>query len=75
MVQVMTNKALRGAITVNVILKKDDKTYKEKHLIYGSLVIHGDTEGDPSVEQLIGQAQASFGMEPEEVMLKISLEV
>lgn len=57
---------------LTVILKGDDRTYREKFPIYESYSISYD---DPEVQKCIITAKANFIGEPESVQIKITFEV
>ena len=54
---------------LTVILKKEDKTYKEKFLIYEDFTVSPD---DQTVKSCIQQAENTFKDVPEEVKIKVS---
>lgn len=57
---------------VTVILKREDKTYKEKFLCYESITI-GEGIQDAHIQGYIDEAKKNMQGEPEEVTIKISL--
>ena len=57
---------------LTVILKDEDRTYRQKFLIYESYVI---AESDPIVITCIEAAKKNFDGEPESITIKISLEI
>lgn len=57
---------------ITVILKGEDKTYKEKFLIYDEIVL---TQNDKVIQNCIDQAKSNFKGPHEEVSLKISMEL
>lgn len=57
---------------LTVVLKGEDKTYREKFLIYDDMQLCSD---DPVIKDCINKAQANCKGPHEEVRLKISMEV
>ncbi len=57
---------------LTVILKGDERTYREKFLVYEVYTVSYD---DPQIQTCIIKAKANFLGEPESVQIKISLEV
>jgi len=54
---------------LTVILKSDDKTYKEKFLIYEAYAISVE---DSIVKECIAKAKASFKTDVEETIIRVS---
>lgn len=54
---------------LTITLKKEDKTYKEKFLMYEDFSTSID---DPVIKNCINMAQASFKEQPDEVKIKIT---
>lgn len=57
---------------LTVILKGDDRTYKEKFLLYDAYTVSYD---NAQIQECIVKAKANFLGEPESVQIKITLEV
>jgi len=59
---------------IAIILKRDDKTYKEKFLCYDSIHLQLN-ELDPVLESYIVEAKKNMLGEPDEVTIKISISI
>lgn len=57
---------------MTVILKCEEKTYKEKFLVYGDYSVN---ENDETVKEYVNVAKSSLKSEPEEIMIRISMVV
>lgn len=57
---------------LTVILKDSDRTYRQKFLIYE---IYSASENDPIILTCIEEAKKNFDGEPENIQIKIHLEV
>jgi hypothetical protein len=57
---------------LTVILKDSERTYRHKFLIYET---YSATEDDPVILRCIEDAKKNFEGEPEEITIKISLEI
>jgi hypothetical protein len=57
---------------VTVILKDDERTYRQKFLLYESFSV---MDNDPVILSCIDAARKNFDGEPEEICIKISLEI
>lgn len=55
-----------------MILKQEDKTYKEKFLCYEKVVA---SQEDETIQDYIKQARANMKGEPEETIIKISFNI
>jgi len=57
---------------LTVILKDSDRTYRQKFLVYATYCV-SDTE--PEILRCIEEAKKNFDGEPEEITIKIHLEI
>lgn len=57
---------------LTVILKDSDRTYKQKFLIYE---LYSPIDSDPIILKCIQEAKKNFDGEPEEITIKIHLEI
>jgi arabinogalactan endo-1,4-beta-galactosidase len=57
---------------LTVILKDDSRTYKQKFVIYEDYNV---TQDDPLIQQCITDAKKNFDGEPENIQIKIHLEI
>ena len=57
---------------LTVILKDSDRTYRQKFLIYEKYSVADD---DPVIRMCIEEAMKSFEGEPENIQIKIHLEI
>jgi hypothetical protein len=57
---------------LTVILKDSERTYRHKFLVYDLFTIAAD---DPKIIHCIQEAKKSFEGEPEEINIKIHLEI
>ncbi len=57
---------------LTVILKDSDRTYRQKFLVYE---VYSTTEDDPVILRCIDEAKKNFDGEPEEINIKIHLEI
>lgn len=57
---------------LTVILKDSERTYRQKFLIYEPITIN---ENDPIVMNCIHEAKKNFNGEPENIQIKIHMEV
>jgi hypothetical protein len=57
---------------LTVILKDSERTYKQKFLCYETYSVEA---GDPLIMSFIEQAKKGFNGEPEEIQIKIHLEI
>ncbi len=57
---------------LTVILKDSDRTYRQKFLIYEDYRI---SEDDPVIQKCIEEAKVNFQGEPEQIQIKIHLEI
>lgn len=57
---------------LTVILKDSERTYRHKFLVYEVITLAAD---DPKIIQCIEEAKKSFEGEPEEIKIKIHLEI
>lgn len=57
---------------LTVILKDSDRTYRQKFLVYEA---YSTTEDDPVILRCIDEAKKNFDGEPEEINIKIHLEI
>lgn len=57
---------------ITVILKREDKTYKEKFLCYDPIQIAKDYD-DPQLLAYIEEAKKNLQGEPDEVTIKITI--
>jgi hypothetical protein len=56
-------------VTVTITLKNEEKTYKEKFLVYDPLTLSLE---DESLKLLIAKAKLSFKATPDSIMVKTS---
>jgi hypothetical protein len=63
---------LRSMTELTVVLKDDDRTYRQKFLIYHAYSTHED---DETIMQCIEEAKKSFEGEPETIQIKIHMEI
>lgn len=61
-----------SVVELTVILKDDEKTYKEKFLLYSQVTL--DVE-DGTVKACIAKAQESFRAIPEDIIIKASMTI
>lgn len=57
---------------LTVVVKNEEKRQTTKHLIYDVYTVH---EEDPLIKDLIDQAIKQFNDEPDDIRIKISLEI
>ena len=57
---------------LTVILKDSERTYRQKFLCYD---VYSVSETDPIIISFIEQAKKGFNGEPEEIQIKIHLEI
>ncbi len=57
---------------LTVILKDSDRTYRQKFLVYATYSV---TDTDPEILRCIEEAKKNFDGEPEEITIKIHLEI
>lgn len=57
---------------LTVILKDSDRTYRQKFLVYETYSV---IEDDPVILRCIEEAKKNFDGEPEEINIKIHLEI
>ena len=57
---------------LTVILKDSDRTYRQKFLVYATYYV---SEDDPEIQKCIEEAKKNFDGDPEEITIKISLEI
>jgi len=57
---------------ITVILKDSERTYRQKFLSYEDFSVD---HADPYIVMCIETAKKSFGSEPEEIIVKIHLEI
>ena len=57
---------------LTVILKDSDRTYRQKFLVYATYSV---INTDPEILKCIDEARKNFEGEPEEITVKISLEI
>lgn len=57
---------------ITVILKDTERTYRQKFLTYETYAVNVD---DPTLRNCIEEAKKNFQGEPEEISIKIHLEV
>jgi hypothetical protein len=57
---------------LTVILKDDDRTYKQKFLIYETYAINAQ---DPIIAKCIEEAKKNFEGEPDTIQIKIHMEI
>ena len=57
---------------ITVILKDSERTYRQKFLCYETYTV---SETDPLIMSYIEQAKKGFNGEPEEIQVKIHLEI
>jgi len=57
---------------LTVILKDDSRTYRQKFAIYETYTI---SEDDPVILKCIDEAKQNFDGEPEDIEIKIHMEV
>ncbi len=57
---------------LTVILKDSDRTYRQKFLVYET---YSTLDGDPVIQRCIEEAKKNFDGEPEEITIKISIEI
>lgn len=57
---------------LTVILKDSDRTYRQKFLIYDD---YSCSEHDPVIQKCIEEAKKNFDGEPEEITIRISIEI
>lgn len=55
---------------ITVVLKSDDKTYREKFLCYEPVML---VAGDLALESCIKTARAGFVGDPEEIIIKATM--
>jgi len=60
------------ASELSVIVKNDEKRQTTKHLIYEDYQVRYD---DPIIAQCIADAVKQFGQEPDDIKIKITLEI
>jgi hypothetical protein len=66
----MTNRGCASEITVTI--KDDEKTLREKFLIYDTYEV---SDTDPIIKDCINKTMKSFGSEPTDIRVRINLEV
>lgn len=66
----VTNRASASEITVTI--KDEEKTLKEKFLIYEAYQV---SDSDPVIKDCIDKTMKSFGSEPTDIRVRINLEV
>lgn len=57
---------------ITVILKDSERTYRQKFLVYATYCV---SKSDPEIIRCIEESKKNFQGEPEEIMVRISLEV
>lgn len=57
---------------LTVILKDSERTYRQKFLIYATYCV---SEDEPEIIKCIEEAKQNFQGDPEEITIKISLEI
>ena len=57
---------------LTVILKDSDRTYRQKFLVYEA---YSTIDTDPVILRCIDEAKKNFDGEPEEINIKIHLEI
>lgn len=57
---------------LTVILKDESRTYRQKFLIYATYSV---SEDEPEILKCIEEAKKNFEGEPDEITIKISLEI
>lgn len=57
---------------LTVILKDADRTYRQKFLVYED---YSTSDNDPVILQCIEQAKENFQGHPEDIQIKITLEI
>ena len=57
---------------LTVILKDSERTYRQKFLCYD---VHTTSHDDPVIQACIDKARKNFEGEPEEIQVKIHLEI
>lgn len=55
-----------------VILKEGDRTYRQKFVSYNDFNVN---ERDPEIMKCVLEAKRNFDKEPEEIVVKITLEI
>lgn len=55
-----------------MVLKDESRTYRQKFLIYADYCV---SESDPEIVKCIEEAKKNFEGEPDEITIKISLEI
>ena len=65
-------KRKKMASELTVIVKNEEKRQTTKHLIYDDYQVKYD---DPSIAQCIADAVKQFGAEPDDIKVKITLEI
>lgn len=57
---------------ITVILKDEERTYRQKFLIYEALTV---SDNDPVILTCISEAKKNFSGDPESIKIKIHLEI
>lgn len=57
---------------VTIVLKGEDKTYKQKFLCYVPINVSGD---DPEIDRCIREAKTNFVGDPEDIQVRILLQL
>lgn len=57
---------------LTVILRDDERTYRQKFLAYSQFTVN---ENDDYILKCVEEAKKNFDGEPEEIMVKISMEI
>lgn len=57
---------------LTVILKDEERSYRQKFLVYDEVKMHHD---DPFIWKCITEAKKNFSGEPGEIRIKISMEI
>jgi len=57
---------------ITVVVKNEEKRQTTKHLVYDIYTVH---EEDPIIKGFIDQALKQFNDEPDDIRIKISMEV
>lgn len=61
-------------VELTVILKDSERSYRQKFLIYEDLLISANQQ-DPSIEAALKEAKGNFSGQPEEITIKITMEL
>lgn len=63
---------MTSAVEVCIIIKGDERNFKQKFLSYDPLQM---SEDDPNISRFIEEAKKNFVGEPEEIIVKTSMNI